>query len=80
MQIIWRVLRLMGHINLLMNENKYKIPTNRMKFSNSCVIVVRMTKMIEIWSCNYNIRKSSYKRLQVACSHKWSGYILTHFY
>jgi hypothetical protein len=33
MQLIWGLLRLMGHINLLMDENKCKIdPTNRMKF------------------------------------------------
>jgi hypothetical protein len=36
----------MGHIKLLMDENKCKIdPTNRMKFP----IVVRMTKIVEIW-------------------------------
>jgi hypothetical protein len=27
-----------------------------------------------------NILKSSRKRLQVACSRKWSGYILADFY
>jgi hypothetical protein len=33
MQLIWLLLRLMGHINLLMVENKCKIdPTNRMEF------------------------------------------------
>jgi len=33
MQLIWSLVRLMGHINLLMDENKYKIDvTNRMKF------------------------------------------------
>jgi hypothetical protein len=66
----------MGHINLLMNENKCKSNSmNRMKFSNS-IIVVKMTKIVEIWSCNCNIPKSSHKRLQVACSHKWTSYIL----
>jgi hypothetical protein len=55
-------------------------PTNRMKFSNSCIIVVRMTKIVEIWSCSCNIPKSSCKWLQVACSHKWTGYILADFY
>ncbi len=45
MQLIWYLLQLMGHINLLMDENKCKIdPANRMKFSNSCIIVVRMIK------------------------------------
>jgi len=35
MQLIWWLLQLMGHINLLMDENKRKIdPTNGMKFSN----------------------------------------------
>jgi hypothetical protein len=33
MQLIWWLLQLMGHINLLMDENKCKInSTNRMKF------------------------------------------------
>jgi hypothetical protein len=33
MQLIWWLLQLMGHINLLMDENKSKIhSTNRMKF------------------------------------------------
>jgi hypothetical protein len=48
-QLIWWLLQLMGHINFLMDENKCKIDrTNRMKFSNSYIIVVRMTKIIEI--------------------------------
>jgi hypothetical protein len=35
----------MGHINLLMDENKCKVdPTNRMKI----LIVARMTKIVEI--------------------------------
>jgi hypothetical protein len=60
-----------------MDENKCKInPTNRMKF----LIVVRMTKIVEIWSCSCNIPKSSRKRLLVACSRKWTGHILTDFY
>ncbi len=71
----------MRHINLLMDENKCKIDTtNTMKFSNSCIIVVRMTKIVEIWSYSTNILKSSCKRLQVACSCKCSGYILADFY
>jgi hypothetical protein len=33
MQLIWWLLQLMGPINLLIDENKYKIdPTNKMKF------------------------------------------------
>jgi len=33
MQLIWWLLRLMGHINVLMDENKCKIDvTNGMKF------------------------------------------------
>jgi hypothetical protein len=61
--------------------NIYDIdPTNRMKFSNSCIIVVRMTKIVEIWSCKCNIPKSSCKWLQVARSRKWTGYILADFY
>ncbi len=48
-----------------MDENKCKLdPTNRMKFG----LVVA------------NILKYNCKRLQVACSHKWSGYILADFY
>jgi hypothetical protein len=39
-----------------------------------------MTKIVEIWSCSCNIPKSSRKWLQVACSHKWTGYILADFY
>ncbi len=39
-----------------------------------------MTKIIEIWSCSCNILKSSRKRLQIACSNKWTGYILADFY
>ncbi len=71
----------MGHINLLMDENKCKIdPTNRMKLSYSCIIVVGMTKIVEIWSCSCNILKFSHKPLQVACNHKWTGYILADFY
>jgi hypothetical protein len=43
----------MGHINELMDENKCKIDaTNRMKFSNSCIIVMKMTKIVESWSCS----------------------------
>jgi hypothetical protein len=39
----------MGHINILMDENKPKSnPTDRRKFSNSCIIVVKMTKILEI--------------------------------
>ncbi len=64
-----------------MDENKCKInSTNRMKFSNSCIIVVRITKITKIWSYNCNIPKSSRKQLQVACRRKWSGYILADFY
>jgi hypothetical protein len=48
----------MGHINILMDENKCKIDsTNRMKFSNSCIIVVKMTKIVEIWSIVANDNK-----------------------
>ncbi len=65
----------MGHINLLMDENKCKInSTNRMKFFfNSCIVV-------EIWSRSCNIPKSTNKPLQVACSCKWTSYILADFY
>jgi hypothetical protein len=64
-----------------MDENKFKInAANRMKFSNSCIIVMRMIKIVEIWSCSCNILKSSCKRLQIACSRKWAGYILADFY
>jgi len=46
----------MGHINLLIDENKCKIDqTNRMKFFNGYIIVVRMTKKVEIWSCSLQI-------------------------
>jgi hypothetical protein len=67
----------MEHINLLMDENKCKIdPTNRMKI----LIVVRMTKIVEIWLVLANIPKFSRKQLQVACNCKWIGYILADFY
>jgi len=39
-----------------------------------------MTKIVEIWSCSCNIPKSSCKQIQVACSRKWTGYILADFY
>jgi hypothetical protein len=42
----------MGHINLLMDEIRFK---NGLKFFNSCIIVIKMTKIIEIWSYNYKI-------------------------
>jgi len=44
----------MGYMNILMDENKPKNhPTNRMKFFNNCIIVVRMTKIVEIWFYSY---------------------------
>ncbi len=39
-----------------------------------------MIRIIEIWSCSCKYSKFSCKRLQVACSCKWSGYILADFY
>ncbi len=74
-------MQLMGCINLLMDENKPKInPTNRMKFLSSCIIVMKMTKIVKIRSCSCKYSKSSRKQLPIACSRKWSGYILADFY
>jgi hypothetical protein len=54
MQLIWWLLQLMGHINLLMDENTFKShPINKMKFSNNGIRVVKMIKIIEIWSYNF---------------------------
>jgi hypothetical protein len=48
MWLIW-LLQLMGHINIFMDENKLKIRlTDRMKFSNSYIIIVKLSKIVEI--------------------------------
>jgi hypothetical protein len=51
MQLIWWLLRLMGHINLLMDENKCKIDATNEIF-NTCIIVMKVTKIVESWSCS----------------------------
>ncbi len=46
----------------------------------SCIIVVKITKIVKFGLVVANIPKSSRKRLQITCCRKWTGYILADFY